>query len=61
MEEMIPVPAVMENELSESKRAVAAAKNSNITISITGVPTIEDEELDVVIDKESNSKVKMTL
>ena len=46
---MIPGPALVDNELSDTKREAASTRNSNISIRITGVTTIVDEAPDVAI------------
>ena len=54
---MIPVYMVVENESSDAHRAVAAARNSNITTGITVVPIIVDEAPEVIIDEESDIEI----
>ena len=44
--------------MSDAQRASASASNSNITTSITGLPTIVDETVEVVIDEESDLEVE---
>ena len=39
-EKMVPGKEVAENELSDAQRSATDARNSNITIRITVVPTI---------------------
>ena len=51
MEQMIPGPAVVENEFSGAHREASADRNSNINSGIIVVPTILDKAQDVVIDE----------
>ena len=53
---MIHGPAVVENEMSDTKRAAASTRNSNTSTSITGVTTIVDESPEVAIEEESYSE-----
>ena len=55
---MILGPVVVDNELSDAQRSEEAASNANITTGTAGVPTIVDEEPDVVIYEESYIEVE---
>ena len=49
---------MVENELSDTRRVIEAARNESITTGITGVTTIVEKSQEVVINWESDSEGK---